>query len=205
LCLGTVIGSAIAVPIGILLSYGAALPFFLGLFFFALFGLVIGAVTHRAAAPSRPFSRGAVLAATLPIVLVGWWCSILREARDFPGDMVDQVGKQTKWLGDQPIGEFRAETVRQVQNYLIKRYPPGGVIGYVQWIALNGELQRGELEGLERRIARSPRKFWWVLRGVLSLALLGFGVASQTWSLTRVETSRRAQTQIPPADESKDL
>src|SRR3990172_853649 len=68
----TAAGTVVSLPLAWLLSYAAMLPFYLGLFFFMLFGLVIGAVAFRVAAPGRPYHRFAVLAGTTLIVGVCW-------------------------------------------------------------------------------------------------------------------------------------
>ena len=49
--LAVLAGVAVTLPVAWLLSFAGTLPFFLGVFFFALFGLLIGAVIYRVAAP----------------------------------------------------------------------------------------------------------------------------------------------------------
>ena len=78
---GVVAGAIASLPLAWLLSYAAFLMFFLGLFFFALFGLLIGAVVYRVAFGNQPYSRTTVLLGTTILVAVPWTFSIVKEAR----------------------------------------------------------------------------------------------------------------------------
>jgi hypothetical protein len=164
------------------LSYAATLLFFLGLFFFALFGLVIGAVMHRVASRGRPYGRPALLVGTTVVVLVCWLVSIVNESRDFPNDMAAQAMK-TRYIGEQTATEFRAAIAADVRRLLNERYPPGGTLGYVRWVLTNGELKKGEIGGVKRVLKPRHRGFTWGVRVVLSIALLAFGIGSQTLTL----------------------
>lgn len=177
-----VVGTIASLPFAWILSYAAALPYFIGLFFFALFGLVIGAVAHRVAAPARPFRSSILVVGTTCIVLTTWTLSMVKEAKDFPKDMVKQA-EATHDIGDRTIAQFRAEVASNVRGFLRERYPPGGTMGYVRWVLTNGQIQRGELAAVDRTLGVGQSGFWWALRVVLSAALLAFGVGSQTLAL----------------------
>jgi hypothetical protein len=175
----------VSLPLAWLLSYAALLPFYLGLFFFALFGLIIGAVMHRIASAGRPYRRVTLIVGTAIVVAFTWVCSIAKEARDFPNDMACSAAGVTRYIGDRPIGEWRAEVADKVRRFLREHYPPGGALGYVRWVLVSGELKRGQIEGVDRTLRRSQRGYSWAIRAVLSLALLGFGVSSQTLPMRR--------------------
>lgn len=181
--LAVLFGSVICLPCAWLLSYGAALPFFLGLFFFVLFGLVIGAAMHRVAAPGRPHGRMSLIVGTSLVVGLGWGVSITKEAVDFPSDIAaDAITKRLN-LGDSTSAEYRAEVAGGVARFLRENYAPGGPVGYVRWILADGTLDQKEVPQLNRTMRRSPHGWWWALRGVLSIALFGFGIGSQTLPL----------------------
>jgi len=161
------------------------LPFYLGLFFFMLFGLVIGAVTFRIAAPGRPYGRFAVLAGTTLIVSVCWTLSLVKESRDFPADVAADAVRRSRDIGRRSADDYRAAVAEEVRVFLRERHPPGGVLGYARWMLLEGEMKKGSLPSFDQTLPRSPARIGWAIRVVLSITLLGFAVGSQTLSLSR--------------------
>lgn len=184
---GVGVAGVFSLPFAWLLSYAASLPFFLGLFFFMLFGLLIGAAAYRVAAPGRPYSSLQLVIGTTVLVALVWGVSMVKESRDFPGDVADRAVQRTRHLGDQSVAQFRGEIADDVRRFLAERYPPGGVLGYVRWVLTNGELKRGDLTALDRGISvpAAQARIWWAIRVVFSIALLGFGIGSQTLTMSR--------------------
>lgn len=180
-----ILGLGLMAPLGWLLSYGAALPTFLGLFFFALFGLVIGAAMYRAAGRGRPRRRASVLAATLLVTLFGVGLTVYAEARDFPSDIAEGTLRERRALAGRSVEQFRAELTGAVGSWINENYAPGGTWGYTRWIVTNGRIDKSEIELLGKNVVRSPRGVWWCLRVALSALLLTFGIGSQTMLLTR--------------------
>jgi hypothetical protein len=183
------VGTLVSLPIGWLLSYAAALPFFIGLYFFALFGLLIGAVTHRIAAAGRPYGQLAVLVGTTLIVLVAWGLTVVKESRDLPTDIAAQAVRRTRDLGGRSAAQFRTDVAEDVRRFLAERYPPGGTFGYMRWVLTSGQLKKGDLVSVDRAMEAPLSRLWWAVRIVLSLLLLAFGVSSQTLTLSRAEES----------------
>ena len=165
------------------------LPFYLGLFFFMLFGLVIGAVTFRIAAPGRPYGRIAVLAGTTFMVGVCWTASIVKESRDFPADIADDAVRRIRDIGRRSTDEYRTAVAEEVRTFIRERHPPGGVVGYVRWILLEGEIRKGAIPSFDQTLHRSPARIGWAVRVVLSITLLSFAVGSQTLALSRPSAS----------------
>jgi len=177
------VGTVVSMPLAWLLSYAATLPFYLGLFFFALFGLIIGAVIHRVAAECRPYNPRLLVAGTTVVVLAVWIVSIVMETRDFPGDMAARASSQTRTLGDRSLAEFRTAVADDIRRFLREDYPPGGAVGYVLWVLTSGELEKDRIAGLTRTLIPRQRRYSWAIRAVLSIVLLAFGVGSQTLAL----------------------
>jgi len=173
----------ISMPLGWLLSYGAPLLYLFGLFFFILFGLLLGAAVYRVAAPGRPYSRVSLVVGTTLMVGVCWWVSLAKEIREIPTDMAEEVVRGTRDIGDRPVEVFRQEVAREIESFFQKHYPPGGMIGTVRWIVISGELRPGDVANLKRTIRREQRGPGWAIRVTLSIAMLGFGVGSQTFGL----------------------
>lgn len=181
---GIGIALPVSLPVAWLLSYAGPLPFFLGVFFFALFGLVLGAVVYRIASPARPYGKWTVFLGTTLLVATCWGLSIVKESRDFPRDMAEEAVKRAREIGDRTAAEYRDDVARSIRGYLRERHPPGGTLGYVHWTLTEAEIKKGSLPIVAHTLRASQGRWTWAIRVVLSIALLAFGVASQTFSLT---------------------
>lgn len=177
------VGAVILVPLSWLLSNAALLPFLLGVFFYVLFGLVVGAIMHRVAASGRPYPRGAVLVGTTIVVLVGSSASIVFESRDVPRKMANQAAETTFYIGDQTAEAFRSSVQADMLRVLREDYEPGGVIGYVRWVLTSGEFAADQITGISRTQRATQSGILWGVRVVASIALLGLGIGSQTFLL----------------------
>lgn len=185
------ISAIVAVPLAWLLSYGATLPFFLGIFFFALFGLVVGAVVFRIASASKPYGKVAVLTATTLLVAFVFGFALVKESSDLPRDIAKKAVKKTADLGGRTATEYRADVANEVRKHLTERYPPGGTFGYVRWVLADGKLARGVLPSVNADLAAPQTRATWAIRVVLSIALLAFGIGSQTLGLYQQAGARK--------------
>jgi len=191
---GVLVALIVSLPLAWLLSYAALLPFFIGVFFFALFGLVLGAVVFRIASPASPHGRWTVLAGTTVLVAGCWTFSIIKESRDAPDDLARDAVRRARDIGGRTAGEYRDGVADAIRRFLEERYPPGGTFGYVRWVLTNGEVPKGDLPDVNFTLRRPQARWIWAIRAVLSIALLAFGIASQTFLLTaRRESSASAE------------
>ncbi len=179
------VGIVISLPVGWVLSFAGPFPFMLGVFFFALLGLIIGAIVHRVAASGRPYGAGRLWLGTSGVVLACWGTSLVVESRHFPDGAARKAASTTRYLGGQTGEEFRAAVADDIRRHLNEHYPPGGAIGYVRWISTSGELKKGDIKDVHRTLRARQQRAVWVLRVALSVGLLVFGIASQTLSLRK--------------------
>jgi hypothetical protein len=202
-----VAGVLLAVPFGWLLSYAAALLAMLGLFFFMLFGLVIGAAMFRIGQAARPISLWKLKLGAALVVFVGWTVSIAVEAHDFPGDLARRALKtkafrqrpgQTREAPGRPPKEITEEIVRHVRSHLRESYPPGGMIGYVRWAITSNEFPV-QVTGVPQtiRLHFSGNRGWWMIRGLLSIVLFAFAVYSLVRILRFPEKSNGTDDSAP--------
>jgi hypothetical protein len=184
-------GTLVCIPIGWLLSFGGGLPFFLGLFFYMLLGIAIGAVMYRVGHTARPVPVRHFRLGLAIVVLVGWSISVWVEGRDFPSDAADQTLNQFRRLPDGMTPEhIKRESREYVRGYLREQYPPGGVLGYIRWMTTNGRMTV-KIEGVD---STRPLRFhtirgWWVFRVLGSLALFLYAVRSQVLVLRKPHVS----------------
>lgn len=183
--LAVVIASIVALPIGWILSYAAALPFMIGTFFFALLGLIIGAIAFRAARANRPYTQAMIILGTSVIVLVGWGYSIHVEARSIPVVLAERAADNTRDIGDLTRDQFEASVAQNVRNYLTANFAPGGTLGYIRWVVTDGTIPAAEIPRARRPQSWKPTGWIWLVRAALSLGLFAFGVASQTLALAK--------------------
>ena len=178
--------SGVGLPIGWLLCYAGLLPFMLGLFFFLLFGLLLGAVLYRVGQRCRPLSRGAVRGGVLVVVVVAWGVSILYEGYDFPRQVASYSYKKIRKLPEGSTPEaFRRDCAADVARHLGEEFPPGGTIGYIRWAVTSSRIDP-PVARLRRPFRSDQYRWWWVIRVVLSFVLLNYGIHSQVASLTRL-------------------
>lgn len=195
--LAILVAAVVSLPLAVVLSWAAMLPFMLGAFFFMLFGLLVGAVVFRIAGPGRPYGAVTVFTGTTFLVFVCGGGALVKEAADFPYDMAHQATGKTRSIGAFTLAEFREEVARQVRAYLRDQYPPGGTLGYVRWIVTKGVLEKGAIEAVDAELSPVQRCGWWSIRLVLTIGLLALGIGSQTLLLQKPE---RVTKDDPPAE-----
>ncbi|UCG16321.1 MAG: hypothetical protein JSV19_13605 [Phycisphaerales bacterium] len=173
-------GMIVAVPLGWLLSFAAALFVYLGLFFFMLFGLLIGAAMFRIGRTARPIAKRRIRIGTAMVVLVGWGVSMAIECHDFPSDVAERtVGKFRVCPDGMTPDDIKRQSAHWVREHLREHYPPGGAIGYVRWKLSSNRLDV-QLQGVPSPVGLHFRdnKAWWLVRVILSILLFAFAVHS---------------------------
>jgi hypothetical protein len=68
----------------------------------------------------------------------------------------------------------------------------------MRWASTSGEIRRGELEDVSLTLTAPQSGYAWIIRVILSLALLAFGVGSQTLPL-RLASERALRAIDNPA------
>lgn len=182
----TLVASAFGVPTGLLLSHLGLLPFYLGLFFFVLFGMVLGAVQYRLGRATAPLGRTAVVSGAAVVVVIVWGVAIFFESRHLRTDAARFVVGERRRLTQEQARELQRATAARVDEFLATGYPPGGTVGYVRWAVRSGRMPIGETDGhnpLVYKLRQGP--LGWSLRAVVSAVLLFFGVYSQVAPLSR--------------------
>lgn len=180
--LAIVVGAALAVFLGAtLLTWALSLMFMLGLFFFMLFGLLIGAVMFRIAKPARPYASAPLWVASIIIALAGWGTAIYKEAADFPSDFAQRVMRNAQvyklYIPQGKYHEVEADVRNFITRHLAEKYPPGGCIGYYK-LAASGAAVHVELANQFRTFDIPAAARWWVwwIRVALAPVLMALAV-----------------------------
>ena len=182
-----------------LMSVALSLPFLLGIFFFLLFGLVIGATMFRFGRPQRPIARWRLRLATAAVTLFCMMLSLVKEGRDFRRNFVNKAieGRYVRFTDSSDYERVRVQLTGFVSDYLRAHYPPGGVVGYLRYAA-GKERMTIDLPGQPRPVrVPMPAAAWlWWARIALGLTLGYAGVYSQVAALAKPE--RQAEPSPSP-------
>ncbi len=178
-------GCVLALPAGWFLAYLAALPGFLGLFFFLLLGLMVGAAMYRFGRPAAPVRRPVLWCIGTLAALTMWAASICGEYHVLPADADDSVRKSIRMTlssGERQL--LRERTHAHVAQFLREHYPPGGFAGYLRWIATNGRIECPRVVNETTHVFQPLYvRSRWLIRMGLALLLLEWTVMSQVLGL----------------------
>ena len=213
-----VLGCVLAVPVGWVLATLILLPALLGLFFYMLFGLLVGAFVYRVASPVMPIPRPTAFALGIAVTLVIWCVSLVGEYCNVRGYSLYRYGEDGfAWYpvdGDamrtvrgslsgsflpERVAELRDKTREGFLKELREKYPPGGFIGFLRWSAVGKKpIDIPRVFGPSTQECKpKQRGGFWLFRLAISLVLLGGAVVSQTLGLA-------ASPQPPPEPDPSD-
>lgn len=209
----TIAGLLIATPLGAILSMLGLLFMFLGLFFFILFGLLIGAVMYRTGHSARPLARSGLVFVGTVVSMYAWFFGLYLEAYSQPRKISEKVLQETPKI---PLDMTRAEALasvgHQVRDYFREHYGSAGIVGYSRWI-LSGESIDMRVTPKTKVITSTTPQSWWgyPVRVLLSLGLMMMGIFSQILPLQEREdppdvtwTDPSAEATVPASGASED-
>ncbi|UCG33379.1 MAG: hypothetical protein JSU68_01865 [Phycisphaerales bacterium] len=184
-------GLLVGVPVSVLLSFAGLLPFYLGPFFFLLFGLAVGAGVFRVARPMRPVWRVSACAAAAAVIFPIFLASLLLENAQLGPHAGKMVAKQVREL---PAGmsprQFRRTVGDRLREQIAAENPGSGLLAYMCWAATSGRCELELPAGAHPASAvytMSQSPVGWTLRVIVSLILLAGGVLSQVLPLGKPE------------------
>ncbi len=223
---GLLIALLTAAAVGSLLGYLAMLPFFLGLFFFLLLGLIPGSVLFRYGDPIRPVPSRHLWIASLLLFACTWCVAFYVEYHSLAGHVAVKVRKSI--ASGFPQG-YRREALDdhvagRVRDALRKGYGSSGLIGYVKWAARSGkiripagtiQLSRAgndadkpsvELVLADPVVYRLPQPaLLWCIRVVMSFALLVLAFFLQVTALRKPQIIESAEEDEAEGEAAPDV
>lgn len=201
---GVAMGVLLAIPLGFLLSYLSFLPAMLGLFFFLLFGLLIGAAMFRFWAPLRPMPQRSIIWGVAAAGLCGWGGALMWEAAIFPRQAANEAIRQVpKEVPGKTPADIRTEASLAARQFLRERYPPGGVLGYFHW-AVTGKYVEIPIVGVSRpKPIRLGNTGWlFIVRVLLSGIALSAAILAMVKPLSKPAPAPESAHATGPATAS---
>jgi hypothetical protein len=170
-------------------SHLSNLMVYLGLYFFVLFGLVQGAAL-RTALMEWNAGKSTTRFITAVSILATWFGALALESAYYPTDAHGRYITRIRRLTSAESKAQIAERIpREARDHIFKETGHAGLLGYALWALQDGEV-RFEVPGREGRIKYSlrHRRTIFVLRLVLSLGLLSFGIGVVVFKRPRTAT-----------------
>lgn len=188
------------IPLCWLLARLIWLPMYMGLFFFLVAGLLVGAISFRLARPARPLARSRIIVGSAMVALLGAAAFCEFEYLNF----VDTVGEAPRFADAKNAALLAGRTARSVEqsasdSFLIalrERYPPGKLIGYVRW-AMSGLDLDLAVDSAQESIGLPHQGFRWVARTVCAWLLLAIGL---NLSFDALRLGDRVSNILPPGE-----
>lgn len=155
------------------------LPYYMGLFFYQVAGLIAGSVGFRVARPQRPMRRRRLITGAILVAGAAWCVSIVFEYYD----RVEGIARESEFYEAKlkaierggSAGEVMERVRTGLRDHLRIEFFPGGVIGYVRWVVAGGEMTL-TVDDVTDTIRIAHRGRAWVLRSIASIALMAVGL-----------------------------
>jgi hypothetical protein len=155
------------------------LPYYFGLFFYLIAGLLVSGIAFRIARTARPLSKVTILTGILSIAVAAGCAALYWEYRDrassigeYPRFSAARAAAQTT---GQSVSEVERAAVSAFRATLQSEYPPGGPIGYARWATASGEMKL-TVKGIEDTVSISHRGWAWPVRTVAGMLLIALGL-----------------------------
>jgi len=170
-------------------SHLSNLLVYVGLFFFALFGLILGATLFRLLAHFRPLPKVVFVSIGMLFVLGAWWGGLALEASYYPGDFyLSCIEKFRRPPPEMTPEEQKEKILEQACDFLEENYGSCDTISYLRWGLASGEAKLPVPGRAKLFLYKRPQRqtTLWIRLG-LSLGLLSFGVLSSLRMLDLTE------------------
>jgi hypothetical protein len=185
---------------GFLLARLIWLPFYFGLFFFLVAGLLAGALSFRIARAARPVPRGQILRGTALVAIGAALATLIWEYEHVAGTIGDSKFAEARNAASKtgrPQAEIRTASTAGFRSALMKTYLPGGPVGYVRWAIKAGEMEL-EVQGCKDTVSISQRGYAWLARTLIGMVLLAAGLWASFESL---RSARPVSNVLAPGEE----
>lgn len=199
------VGIAIALALTWLLARVIWLPFYFGIFFYLIAGLLVGAISFRVARSVRPLRTPRLVQGVVLMTLVAMGASVTWEYRNIAATVADPPrfarARQSLQASGRSVGPVQEEATQAFRTYLRNDYSPGGVLGYAQWAIDKGQVRLVVLDGFADEASIPHRGIAWLLRTTIAGVLFAAGLWSQYESLRSATATSNI---LAPGEEAED-
>ena len=162
------------------------LPFYFGLFFFLVGGLLVGAATFRLARPIRPIGRRPLVGGALAVGILSFVIATAFEYRHFANTVADpprfatarnavvRAGGSLRELEDRAADAFDRE--------ITTHYSGVGPLAYALWTIGSGKMTL-VVDGQSETVSTDHAGWTWLVRALAEILLLAGGLWSSIESL----------------------
>lgn len=185
--LGCAVVTGMGVGLSKLLAAAGLLPFVfgvVGIFFYMLVGLLLGAILYRFGVAGRGWPRGLLIGSILIPTLATSAGALVFEYRSFVGGRADELMRQNR-MNPREHPEGTERMTERIEAQWRRQYGVAGIGGYIAWSARGSSFLCGPEDGRKLRIAHPQGGIWWVVRAVVSFAAMGWAVGAQVYPLRK--------------------
>jgi hypothetical protein len=181
------VATVVGLPFILLLMYCAWLPLLMGMYFFILGGMLIGAIWCRLARRVRPVPAGAVRLRMFVMLAIFVVVYLLAEYKVKVMHLVRDMTELTIQMQSVDSLGQRQQREREVADHVrqsLRKHGPGP-LGYLAWAATDGRLPPMTRYTGKAGLVLPQRQAFYILRVVLSITLLWYGLRLMAKDLSR--------------------
>lgn len=186
LWVGFAVAQALLVCLCPLLARLIWLPFYFGLFFFLVGGLLVGAATFRLARPIRPIGRRPLIGGALVVGIVTFAVATAFEYRHFAYTVADPpkfaTARNAVVRAGGSLREFEDRAADAFIREITKQYSSPGPLAYAMWTIKSGKMTL-VVDGQSEAISTDHAGWTWLVRALAEILLLAGGLWSSIESL----------------------
>ncbi|OWY73073.1 hypothetical protein B7486_01630 [cyanobacterium TDX16] len=186
LWLGFAVAQAMLACLCPLLARLIWLPFYFGLFFFLVGGLLVGAATFRLARPIRPIGRRPLLGGALVVGVVTFAIATVFECRHFANTVSDPpkfaTARNAVVRDGGSLREFEGRAADTFIREITKQYSNIGPLAYALWTIKAGKMTL-VVDGQSETVSTDHAGWAWLVRALAEILLLAGGLWSSIESL----------------------
>ena len=202
--MAVVLAILLLIPLAWLLARLIWLPFYFGLFFFLVAGLLVGAASFRVARSARPLVKSRLVTGVCLATVFTTGVAVFWEYHGFSASVAADrrfpVAKNAAISAGETVGAVKTEATAEFRRVLWAEWPPGGAIGYVRWAASSGTMSL-TVRGSTEVITNPHRGYTWPLRTTAAAILLALGL----WlSFESLRSPTPVSNILVPGEEAED-
>lgn len=186
LFVGLAVAQLLLIALSPLLARLIWLPFYFGLFFFLVGGLLVGAATFRIARPARPIGRRPLVIGALAIGLITYLITTVFEFRHFASTVADPPkfarARNAVVQNGGSLNDLEARAADAFAAKLAQDYAPLTPLAYARWTIREGKM-RLTVDDQTESIATEHAGWKWLLRSLGEILLVAAGLWSSLEAL----------------------